>query len=70
MIFGIGIDIVEVDRIKSVLRKYGSSFCKKVFTEKEIEYCARSTNPIRENSLNGANLDIQSQHYAGRFAAK
>ena len=55
MIFGHGIDIVEVSRIQKAIEK-SDSFTKKVFTEKEIAYCeARNTK-------------IQS--YAARFAAK
>lgn len=38
---GIGIDIIEIDRIKDAVEKYGDSFLNKVFTEKEITYCRR-----------------------------
>ncbi|MFH1347633.1 MAG: holo-ACP synthase [Candidatus Margulisiibacteriota bacterium] len=41
MIKGIGIDIIEIDRIKDAVEKYGENFLKKVFTEKEIKYCRR-----------------------------
>jgi len=39
MIKGIGIDIIEIDRIKGAVEKYGESFIKRVFTEQEIKYC-------------------------------
>jgi len=59
MIYGIGIDLIEIDRIKSELLKSGDRFCEKIFTENEISYCRR-----------GSNHHIQSQCFASRFAAK
>lgn len=38
---GIGIDIIEIDRIKEAVDKYGDNFLNKVFTENEINYCRR-----------------------------
>lgn len=51
-----GTDIIETDRIKDAIKS--DTFIKKVFTEKEIEYCESKKDPAR----------IQS--YAARFAAK
>ena len=36
---GVGIDLVEVDRIQSLLEKNGERFKHRVFTAGEIEYC-------------------------------
>jgi len=55
-IFGIGTDIVNISRIKKALTKNKSALKKRVFTEKEIKYCERKSNP--------------SFYYAKRFAAK
>ncbi len=55
MIRGIGIDIIEVERIKSAVTK-NSRFLQRIFTEKEIKY-------FEEN-----NYQIVS--IAGNFAAK
>jgi holo-[acyl-carrier protein] synthase len=57
MIIGIGTDIIEIDRIKEAVDKYGERFLKRIYTPVEIEYC---------NSFN----DIKYLHYAARFAAK
>lgn len=55
MIYGIGTDIVEVDRIaEKVSRSKG--FADLVFTPHEIAYCAQQAVP--------------AQSYAARFAAK
>jgi len=59
MIFGIGIDIIEIDRIEAELEKHKDRFSKMVFTEKEIDYCSKNKN-----------LNAQSQCFSGRFAAK
>ncbi len=39
MIKGIGIDIIEIERIKTAVEKYGRSFLAKVFTARELKYC-------------------------------
>ncbi|MFA4851274.1 MAG: holo-ACP synthase [Bacteroidales bacterium] len=55
MIFGTGIDIIEVDRVEKQIAK-SSGFREKIFTEREVEYCESKKN--------------KAQHYAVRFAAK
>lgn len=52
-----GTDIIEIDRIKENVENLGDKFIKRIYTEKEIEYC---------ESKKGQKY----QHYAGRFAAK
>ena len=56
MIYGVGIDMVEVSRVKRSLLKYSERFEKKVFTFYEIDYCRKKADP-----------DI---HFAARFAVK
>ena len=57
MKFKIGNDIIETERVKNLYEKYGDKFKKRVYTNKEIEYCEKkNTNKY--------------QSYAGRFAAK
>ncbi len=55
MVVGIGVDIVEIERIKRSLEE-SSTLEKRVFTEREIEYCSKRR--------------ARYEHYAGRFAAK
>ena len=38
MIIGIGVDIIEVWRIKKALDKWGGLFLKRVFTQRELDY--------------------------------
>jgi len=56
MVLGLGIDIIEIDRIKQSIETYGEKFLNKIFTKNEIEYSITKPN--------------QYQHFAARFAAK
>ena len=55
MITGIGIDIIEVARIKKSAEK-NPRFLQRIFTPREISYCQRKKNKY--------------QHLAARFASK
>ena len=52
-----GNDIIEIERVKESIENIGEKFLKRVFTDKEIEYCESKKAQ-------------KYQHYAGRFAAK
>ena len=52
---GLGVDIVEIDRMKSILSRT-PSFAERVFSPDERAYCDKMANP--------------ATHYALRFAAK
>jgi holo-[acyl-carrier protein] synthase len=55
-VYGIGIDVVEVERIASAITRHGEPFLARLFTPAEREYCES-----RKSS---------AMHYAARFAAK
>jgi len=56
MIYGTGIDIVEVQRMAQIIARWGDHFLNRVFSPGEIEYCQTGALP--------------AMHYAARFAAK
>ena len=56
MIYGIGIDLVKVIRVKEALERWGERFHNRVFTPGEVRYCMQKKNP--------------SPNFAARFAAK
>ncbi len=56
MVKGIGVDIIEIGRVRRSIEKGGTLFLEKVFTPREVAYCTARQNPY--------------QHYAARFAAK
>ncbi|MDH5202989.1 MAG: holo-ACP synthase [Nitrospirota bacterium] len=45
MIYGIGIDLVKIARMKEVVQKWGRKFLERVFTKEEISYCYEKKNP-------------------------
>lgn len=53
---GIGIDVVQVDRIRGSIERFGARFEARVFTAAELEYSRRHKDPL--------------PHLAARFAAK
>lgn len=44
MIYGIGIDLVEIERLREVIGKWGERFLGRIFTEGEIAYCKGKTD--------------------------
>jgi holo-[acyl-carrier protein] synthase len=52
----VGVDLIEIDRVRRALERHGDGFRERCFTEAERAYCDSKPNP--------------AQHYAGRFAAK
>jgi holo-[acyl-carrier protein] synthase len=45
-IYGIGIDIVDLPRLKNILEKSGEKFLKRIFSEKEIDYCFKKKDYV------------------------
>lgn len=56
MVLGIGIDIIEIERIKKSIDNFGDTFLDKIYTKTELDYCLPKANKY--------------QHFAARFAAK
>lgn len=55
-VIGIGLDLIEVSRIRDLLERHGDRFKQRTFTAGEIAYCDQCADP--------------AMHYAARFAAK
>jgi holo-[acyl-carrier protein] synthase len=56
VVIGIGIDIIQNDRIAHSLERFPERFVSRIYTEGEAAYCRSCANP--------------PIHYAARFAAK
>ncbi|HTC21354.1 MAG TPA: holo-ACP synthase [bacterium] len=56
MIVGLGVDLIEIDRVKSAHLKHGQRFIDRLFTPGEAHYCLRKKDPYPS--------------LAGRFAVK
>ena len=55
VVMRIGIDLIEIDRVRKTIARY-PSFTHRCFTDAERSYCDSRSNP--------------PQHYAARFAGK
>ena len=56
MIVGVGVDIMQVDRIRGAVDRHGERFLQRIYTDEEIQYCRSGAHPF--------------QRFATRFAAK
>jgi holo-[acyl-carrier protein] synthase len=45
MIYGIGIDLVKIERMRKASEKWGRKFIGRIFTENEIAYCFERKEP-------------------------
>jgi holo-[acyl-carrier protein] synthase len=53
---GIGVDLVQIPRMREVIARWQERFLQRIFTEQEIAYCRAHRDPV--------------PHFAARFAAK
>lgn len=51
MIYGIGIDIVKIERMKKAVLRWDRKFLDRVFTENEIIYSYKKNNPYLSLSV-------------------
>lgn len=56
MIVGMGVDIIEVPRVRAAIERFGDRFLTRLFTPDEIRYCESKANKY--------------ERFAARFAAK
>jgi holo-[acyl-carrier protein] synthase len=56
MILGLGIDVVELSRIREVWQRHGERFARRILRESEVAYCLAQSDPVPS--------------LAARFAAK
>jgi holo-[acyl-carrier protein] synthase len=52
----VGVDLVEIQRVRAMLERHGIRAVRRLLTELELDYCAQRSNV--------------AQHVAGRLAAK
>src|SRR5580765_2073030 len=56
MVVGLGIDVIQNERIRDSVTRFGTRFINRIYTQTEIDYCSKCADP--------------TIHYAARFAAK
>jgi holo-[acyl-carrier protein] synthase len=55
-VVGVGIDLTSIPEVRKAVQDFGQRYLQRIFTADELEYCARSLDPV--------------PHLAARFAAK
>lgn len=58
MLVGVGLDIVEIERVRAAVARRGERLLKRLFTPEELAYCLAAAEPERGRRL------------AARYAAK
>jgi holo-[acyl-carrier protein] synthase len=53
---GVGVDLVQIPRMREVIERWRERFLERIFTAEEIAYCQGRRDPV--------------PHFAARFAAK
>lgn len=56
MVIGIGIDLIQNERIAASLERFSDRFKARIYTDRETRYCTSRSDPVI--------------HFAARFAAK
>jgi len=56
MVVGLGVDLIEIERVKKAHLQHGERFIKRLYTPEEASYCLKKKDPYPS--------------LAGRFAAK
>ncbi len=51
MIYGIGVDLVDIGRMDRAIKRWGDKFIRRVFTPGEIEICQGRSSPPAAFSL-------------------
>jgi holo-[acyl-carrier protein] synthase len=51
MIYGTGVDLVQVERIEKVIERWGDRFINRVFTKEERKFCLKRNSPASAFSL-------------------
>jgi len=57
LIVGCGVDLVKIERIEKIIKRWGNNFTSRIFTSLEREYCEKKKGN-------------KYQSYAGKFSAK
>lgn len=56
MIYGVGVDLVDIQRMQKIIQRWDTPFLEKIFTADEIAYCKKHAQ--------------SAVHFGARFAAK
>lgn len=67
MIYGIGVDIVEIARIKRAYERWGRRFAEKILGPTELEHFAATRTPVRFLAMRFAAKEAVSKAFGTGF---
>lgn len=67
MIYGVGVDIVSVQRLREVVERWESRFLQRVFSSTEIDYCLGRKDPYPCLSARFATKEAMIKALGGRI---
>ncbi len=68
MIFGVGIDVVELSRIQSTFERFGEHFVERLLMAPELELFRRSKTPVRFLAMRFAGKEATAKALGTGFA--
>ena len=70
MIIGTGLDIIDVERIRQIHKRWGDRFLKKFLRAKEIEYCLSVHDPATKIAARFAGKEAISKAFGMGIGGK
>ena len=70
MIIGVGVDLVEISRVRSMIASQGERALLRLFTESEREYCEAMANPARHLAVRVAAKEAAFKALSGTDEAR
>ena len=70
MIIGIGVDVVEISRVRSMIASQGERALSRLFTAAEREYCVGMANPARHLAVRVAAKEATFKALSGTDEAR
>jgi holo-[acyl-carrier protein] synthase len=69
-VIGIGVDVVEIDRVERMMQTYGERVLVKVFTATEVKYCSARAGAARHFAVRLAAKEAAFKALSGSFDAR
>lgn len=69
-VLGVGVDLTEIERIRSAHQKHGKLFLDKIFTPAEQELCLAKANPYPSLAARFAAKEAVSKAFGSGFSEK
>jgi holo-[acyl-carrier protein] synthase len=69
-ILGVGVDLIEVNRIRKAHRRWGDQFLRRIFTEEEVRHCFSRIDPYQSLAARFAGKEAAAKALSSGFGAQ